>query len=157
MEFELGRAILAGIAGTVVMTAAMYMGFLMNMRMDIPMMLGTMVLPRGTAAWVLGAAIHLMMGAIFFVIYALLLNAFGIESGVIGWAAIFGLVHGAVVGAVMGVIPTMHPRMEPAGAGGPASLPAPGFFGSNMGVMGPIAIVALHVLFAAVAAAVYTA
>jgi len=65
MEFQLDNAILAGFVGTAVMTAVMYMGYMMNMRMDMPMMLGTMFLSKGPAAWALGVMIHFLMGATF--------------------------------------------------------------------------------------------
>ena len=52
MEFELGMAVVAGLAATAVMTAVLYMGFMMGMRMDMPMMLGTMFLPKGAAVLV---------------------------------------------------------------------------------------------------------
>ncbi|MBI4336217.1 MAG: hypothetical protein HY683_00100, partial [Chloroflexi bacterium] len=70
MDFEIGKAALAGVVGTLVMTAVMYMGSMMGMKMDMPMTLGTMFLPRGTAAWALGLMMHLMMGIVFYIMYA---------------------------------------------------------------------------------------
>ena len=158
MEFDLGTAILAGVIGTAAMTAMMYMGYLMNMRMDMPMMLGAMFLPRGAAAWALGLAMHFMMGAMFFVIYAALFNVMTIESGIAGWAALFGLVHGAIAGMAMGMKPVLHPRM--ATAAGPAEhdqVPNPGMFAASFGLMGPVAILAMHVLFGFVGGVIYSA
>jgi hypothetical protein len=158
MEFQLDTAILAGLIATAAMTGLMYMGFLMNMRMDMPLMLGTMFLPRGTAAWVLGLMLHLMMGAAFFVVYALLFDALAIESGIVGWAAAFGLVHGAIAGMAMGMMPVMHPRMATAhGSVGSEQVPNPGFFASSFGLMGPVAILMLHLVFGVVGGIIYSA
>lgn len=137
MDFDLGTAILAGLIATGVMTAVMYMGTLMNMRMDMPMMLGTMFLPKSGAAWLIGISLHFMMGVVFFVVYAALFDILAIDSGIVGWAAIFALVHGAVSGMSMGMMPMMHPRM--ATASGPAdhdTVPNPGVFASSFGMMG---------------------
>lgn len=158
MEFQLDTAILAGLIGTAVMTAVMYMGFMMNMRMDMPMMLGTMILPKGPAAWAVGLMMHLMMGAIFFVVYALLFDALSIESGIVGWSAIFGLVHGTVAGMAMGMMPVMHPRMATAnGSLADDLVPNPGMFAASFGLMGPMALLALHLIFGVVGGLVYNA
>lgn len=156
MELDVGKAILAGLIGTGAMTVVMYMGYFMNMRMDMPMMLGTMFLAKGTTAWALGLMIHLMMGAVFFVVYAVLFEALSIESGIVGWAVIFGLAHGASAGAAMGMMPAMHPRM--ATAAGPDAgdtVPNPGMFALSMGVMGPMALLALHAIFGLIGGLVY--
>jgi hypothetical protein len=158
MELDIGKAIAAGLVGTGVMTAVMYMGYSINMRMDMPMMLGTMFLPKGMAAWAVGLMVHLMMGALFFLIYAALFDALSIDSGIVGWAVIFGLVHGTVAGAVMGMVPVMHPRM--AAAGGPETddtVLNPGVFALSMGMMGPMALLALHAVFGLVGGLVYNA
>jgi hypothetical protein len=158
MEVDLAQAVLAGVVGTAVMTAVLYMGFLMGMRMDMPMMLGTMMLPKGPAAWVAGLVMHFGMGIVFFIVYALLFNAFGIREAVAGWGAIFGLVHGFVAGAALGMMPVMHPRIVSAsGETAEGTLPAPGPFGLNVSAMAPVAIIVLHVIYGAVGGAIYSA
>jgi hypothetical protein len=134
MELDVARAIVAGLVGTAVMTAVMYMGRLMNMRMDMPMMIGTMFLRRGQAAWALGLMIHFMMGAIFFLIYAVLFDVLAIETGIVGWAGVFGLVNGALAGMTMAMMPAMHPRMATAGGfEDEEQVSNPGVFALNMG------------------------
>ncbi len=158
MEFELGTAIVAGLVATAVMTILMYMGPMMGIRMDMPLMLGTMVMPPGPMARVAGLVMHFMAGAAFVVVYAALFNAFGIESGLAGWGALFGAVHGVMSGLMMTMMGAMHPRMAASTAGASqGTLTAPGFFGVNYGSMAPMAIIALHVVFGAVAGAVYAA
>ncbi len=117
MNFELGTAIAAGLIGTLAMTAIMYMGYFMGMKMDMPMMLGTMLLPKGNLAWAVGLMLHFMMGAIFFIVYAALFDVIGLEDGIIGWAALFGLAHGLLAGIMMAPMGIMHPRVARAGAG----------------------------------------
>jgi hypothetical protein len=158
MDFELGTAILAGLAGTAAMTTVMYMGFAMNMRMDMPMTLGTMFLPKGPAAWVLGLMLHFMMGAVFFIIYGALFDAFAVNSGVAGVGALFGLVHGVAAGAAMGMMPVMHPRMVTAGGPGESEgVVNPGFFATTYGAMGAMALIGVHVLYGLVGGLVYAA
>lgn len=159
MDFDIGMAILAGAVGTAVMTVLMYMGSaMMGMRMDMPMMLGTMMLPPGQAARALGMMMHFAAGIVFFIIYALLFDGFGLESATVGWASLFGAVHGVLAGMMMGMMGAMHPRMATATGGqGTAAMEPPGAFGRNMGAMAPIAIIVLHVVFGAVAGAVYIA
>jgi hypothetical protein len=158
MEFEFGSAIAAGLVATLAMTAAMYMGFLMGMRMDMPLMLGTMFLHKGPAARLLGLMIHFMMGAAFFVVYAAAFDAVSLESSLAAWGALFGLAHGVVAGMAMGMMGAMHPRLATAGGEQATdALPAPGLFGVHVSAMAPLAILALHVLYGAVAGAIYAA
>lgn len=160
MEFEVWKAILAGLVGTGAMTAVMVMGSMMGMKMDMPMTLGTMFLPKGNAAWALGLMVHLMMGAAFFIIYAALFNAFDIESGIASWAALFGVVHGSIAGMAFGMMPVLHPRMARSTSGGQTpgeTVPAPGFMGMKMGLMGPMAILLVHALYGFVGGLIYTA
>ncbi|MBI4202662.1 MAG: hypothetical protein HY532_06100 [Chloroflexi bacterium] len=157
MEFELGKAIVAGVVGTLAMTAVMYMGsMMMGLKMDMPMTLGTMVLSKGTGAWVVGLMMHLMMGAVFFIIYGALFQAFGVRSGVVGWGAVFGVAHAVMAGGVFGMMPALHPRMATTGDS-PDKVPAPGYFGLKLGGMAPVAVIAVHVVYGVVAALVYTA
>ncbi len=157
MEFEFGKALIGGLIGTVAMTMVMYMGSMMGMKMDMPMTLGTMLLPRGGAAWGLGLMAHLMMGMVFFIIYAVLFKAFGIQSGVIGWSALFGAVHSLVAGIAFGMMPALHPRMVSGPDAGTDRVPAPGFMGAKMGPMGPMGVVVVHVAYGLVAGAIYSA
>lgn len=111
-------AIVAGLAGTAVMTALMYMAPTMGMpKMDIIGMLGTMVAAKRDTATILGVVMHFMMGVIFAIVYALLWSA-GIGDPTWIWGVIFGAVHGVVVIAMMPIMMRMHPR-SPEMAGGP--------------------------------------
>ncbi len=158
MEFELGRAIASGIVGAAAMTMVTAMGAsMMGMKMDMPMTLGTMLLPPGKQAWTLGLMLHLMMGAVFFVAYAALFRGLGLDSGIVGWSALFGAIHAIVAGMAFGMMPAMHPRMTTEPATHQNAIPAPGIMGLNMGTMAPMAIVLAHVVFGVVAGAIYAA
>jgi len=99
-------AIIAGLAGTVVMTTVMAMAPRMGMpKMDIVGMLGSMFNPAGNRS--LGLVMHLMMGVVFAIIYALLWNA-GVGAVNWLWGVIFGAVHWLVTGMMMAGIPMMH-------------------------------------------------
>jgi uncharacterized protein DUF6789 len=69
MKPNLGRVILGGIAGTIVLTMLMYIGAPMMgiPKMDIAAMLGTML-----GGWTMGMVMHFVNGTILFpLIYAL--------------------------------------------------------------------------------------
>lgn len=145
-----GSAILAGVVATAAMTVLMYMGKAMGMPVDMPRMLGSMVVDsEGGAVVVIGLIIHFMMGVVFAMVYALLFDAFDIDPSWL-WGALFGAVHGVAAGMAMGMMPAMRPRM---GAG--KALPAPGFFGRNLGAMVPVGFIALHVVFGAIVGGIY--
>jgi len=67
-------------------------------------------------------------------------------------------VHGAIAGMAMGMMPVIHPRM--ATAGGPSTddrVPNPGIFATSFGLMGPVAVLMLHLVFAVAGGIVYSA
>ena len=95
-------AVVAGLAGTIVMTLFMQMSPSMGMpKMDIVAMLSTMF---GKPNRPLGLMIHGMMGIIFSLIYFFL----GLGSGTFVTALIYGAVHWLIVGVIMVMIPMMH-------------------------------------------------
>jgi uncharacterized membrane protein YagU involved in acid resistance len=107
---NLFNAILSGLAGTLVMTALMYMAPAMGMpKMDIIGMLGTMFTPNQGTARLMGIIAHFMMGAVFAIIYALLWGL-GIGSPIWLWGVIFGAGHGVVAMLTMPMMVKMHPR-----------------------------------------------
>lgn len=145
---NLGRAFLAGVVGGIVMSIGLAMGRAMGMPANLELMLGTMLLQPGTAAWVVGFMMHLMISGVIALIYA-----WGFEtlthksSAAIG--AGFGVIHAIIGGIFMGMMPMMHPMI-------PEMMPAPGAFLSNLGMMGVMAEFVLHILYGAVVGAIYT-
>ena len=75
-QFSFSRAIIAGLAGTVMMTLFTYMGQFMNIKMDIPAMLSTMFGGNLVLGWIM----HFMIGIILGVSYgALFYSKFNIS------------------------------------------------------------------------------
>ncbi|MEX2501885.1 MAG: DUF6789 family protein [Trueperaceae bacterium] len=103
-------AMLAGVVGTAVMTVLMGAGPAMGLaKMDMPRLLGTMLITNDPAARRIGTVVHFAMGALLGAGY-LLLWSWGLASA--GWigGSIIGFVHGLVAAATMPLMLRMHPR-----------------------------------------------
>lgn len=144
-------AVIAGIAGTIVFTAVLMMAPKMGMpKMDIVDLLGSMFSDKSNRA--LGWMVHLMMGVVFALIYALLWSL-GFGASTWGIGLIFGAIHWLIVGMVMGMIPMMHAGIKS------GVVKAPGLWmtgngGGHMAFMGGLVG---HMIFGAVVALVYAA
>lgn len=141
-------AIVAGLAGTVVMSMLMAMAPAMGMpKMDIVGMLGSMFSKDGNPT--LGWMMHLMMGIVFGIVYALLWSQ-GVGSATLVGGLIFGVVHWLIVGLMMGGVPMMHAGVK---AG---TMQAPGvYMMKNGGMMAFVGGLMGHLLFGVVVALVY--
>src|SRR5713101_4753554 len=103
MKPNLGRAILGGLVGTIVLTMLMYIAAPMMgiPKMDIAAMLGSML-----GGWTMGMVMHFVNGTILFpLIYAFVLfsklRGSPITKGIL-WGATLWLVAGLVVMPMMG-------------------------------------------------------
>jgi len=141
-------AIVAGGAGTIIMTMMMAMAPRMGLpKMDIIGMLGSMF---GKPNRTLGTFLHLMMGVVFTIVYAFLWDA-GIGNATLLGGILFGAVHWVITGMMMGVIPMMHAGIKS------GNVPAPGvFMMNNIGVMAFVGGLIGHMIFGFVVALVYT-
>ena len=154
MDFEPGWAILAGLIGGTVMAAILYMGIFMlpqQMKMNLFMMLGTMMLPVGAAAIVMGAMIHAVMSVVFGLIHGAVFSAADIDSAQAAWGLLFGLVHWAAVGMALGMLPLMHPRIRD------DEIEAPGFYALSYPPMTAMGFLMLHLVFGVIVGALYGA
>ncbi len=154
MNFELGWAMLAGLIGGAVMAAILYMGILMlprQMKMNLFMMLGTMMLPAGALAFAMGAMVHAGMSVVFGLVHAGIYSAADIGSAQAAWGLLFGLVHWTVVGMALGMMPLMHPRI------GSGEIDAPGFYALNFPPMTAMGFLMLHLVFGVLVGALYGA
>ncbi|MCH7706050.1 MAG: hypothetical protein IIB33_03285 [Chloroflexi bacterium] len=154
MEYNLGAAIAAGIVGTVVMTAVLYMGIAMmprQMTMNLLYMLGTMMTRNRTAAYLVGAMMHGVMGVIFALIHTGIYQATGLETSLVAWGILFGFVHWLVVGMGIGMIGAMHPLMRT------GELQAPGVFVRNLPSMTVMGFLMIHLLYGLLVGAIYSA
>ena len=103
MHPNIGRSMLGGLAGTMVMTAMMYMvAPMMGLNMDIAQMLGSML----GGSWAAGMAMHVVNGTVIFpLVYALVLYSM-LPGGPLvkgaAWGVVLWLVSQAVVMPMMG-------------------------------------------------------
>ncbi len=154
MDFEPGWAILAGLIGGGVMAAILYMGIFMlpdQMKMNLFMMLGSMMLPIGAAAFVMGAMMHAGMSVVFGLIHGAIYAAADMDSDEAAWGLLFGLVHWAVVGMALGMLPLMHPRIRS------GEVDAPGFYALKFPLMTAMGFLMLHLVFGVIVGALYGA
>ncbi len=122
---------IATVALTAILVAAQLAG---RTRMDIPMMLGTIVVEDPDRARVVGSLMHLVNGQFFALFYAAgftLLDAANLWLG-----GLFGLLHGiAALTLIIPALPGIHPRMasDRQGPEGDVVLEPPGLLGLNYG------------------------
>jgi hypothetical protein len=154
MEFDLGATIIAGLVAGGVMSTILYMGIAImpeQMKMNLFLMLGTMMLPTGAMAYVAGAMMHAVASIVFAVIHVALFQAFGLESALIAWGVLFGVGHWLISGMGLGMVPIMHPRMKS------GEVQSPGAFALSYPAATAMGFFMLHVLFGVLVGAVYTA
>lgn len=170
MDFEPGYAVLAGLAGGAAMAAILYMGIALmpqQMKMNMFMLLGSMVLPVGAGAFVMGAMVHAGMSAVFGLVHAAAFSLLDIDSDQAAWGLLFGGVHWAVVGMALGMLPMMHPRIRyigprlvPAAGGNPHPeelLDPPGFCALGYPLMTAAGFLMLHLVFGLIFGTLYGA
>lgn len=138
-----------GFGATVALTALMLGGQLAGLsRMDLPLMLGTMLVEDPDRARIVGFFVHLAVGQLFALPYA---SAFWLLGGATWWwGALFGAFHGlAALTLVMPLLPGIHPKMasERSGPALDAVLEPPGFLGLNYGKETPLITFVAHVIF----------
>lgn len=133
---------------TVVMIAAQMAGLT---RLDLPLVLGTLITPDPDKARVAGFFIHLAACQGFALGYA---ATFAILGQATWWiVALLGLLHVAVaMTVILPLLPGIHPRMASARAGltSTAALEPPGLLGINYGIQTPLVAVIAHVAYGAV-------
>lgn len=139
--------LLATAALTVVMIAAQMAGLT---RLDLPLVLGTMLTADPDRARVVGFFIHLLAGQVFALGYA---GTFALLGRATWWiGALLGLLHVAVaLTVILPLLPGVHPRMASTRAGPEttAVLEPPGLLGLNYGVQTPAVGVVAHLVYGA--------
>jgi hypothetical protein len=140
-----------GFVATVVLTAIMAGSQLLGYsRMDLPLMLGTILVEEPDRAHVVGFFIHLVNGQVFALFYA---GAFALLGTASWWlGGMFGLIHGlAALLSIVPLLPGVHPRMS-SDRSGPqlaAVLEPPGPLGLNYGAQTPVFTLIAHVAYGA--------
>src|SRR5204862_5096640 len=137
--------LVATTALTVVMITAQLTGLT---RLDLPLLLGTVVTDDPDRARVAGFFIHLVIGEGFAFGYA---AAFALLGRATWWlGALLGLLHVAVALTILvPLLAGVHPRIASnrAGPSSRAALEPPGLLGLNYGPQTPIVAIAAHIVY----------
>ena len=155
MSFEAEAAVSAGLIGGAAMALILYMGIAMapdQMRMNLFHILGTMNLPRGsdTAVYMLGAMVHAVMAIVFGLIHAAVFSMFGEGTNLVGWGALFGLVHWVIVGGSLYGMGYLHPLMRS------GDIDKPGPFAISYPKPTAVGFLMLHLVYGMIVGGLYT-
>lgn len=138
-----------GFVATVALTAAMAAAQMAGLsRMDLPLLLGTILFDTPDRARVAGLVVHLVNGQVFALVYAAAFARLGMATWWLG--AAFGAGHGlAALTVVVPFLPAVHPRMatERAGPSLPVMLEPPGLLALNYGRETPLFTLIAHVAY----------
>jgi len=140
---------LFGLVATTALTAVMIAAQLLGLtRLDLPLLLGTIVTEDPDRARAAGFFIHLLIGQGFAFGYA---AAFALLHRATWWlGALLGLLHVAVALTVLvPLLAGVHPRIasDRAGPSSTAALEPPGLLGLNYGPQTPIVAIAAHLAY----------
>ncbi len=146
-----GWAVFGLVATTLLTTVLIGAQLLGRTRLDLPLILGTALVPDPDRARVAGFVLHLAFGQLFAAFHAA--GFATLERA--GWwlGALFGLLHALVALVVLlPLLPGVHPRMASprAGPDSTATLEPPGLLALSYGVATPLVTVAAHVVYGAV-------
>lgn len=138
-----------GLLATTALTAVLVTAQMAGLtRLDVPLMLGTVVVADPDRARVAGFFIHLANGQLFALGYAVV---FALLDRATWWAgALLGTLHGAVaLLVIVPLLPGVHPHMasERAGLSAGAALEPPGLLGLNYGRETPVVTMLAHVAY----------
>lgn len=138
-----------GFVATVGLTGVMVAAQMAGLsRMDMPLMLGTMLTGRPERARAAGLVMHLANGQAFALVYASAFASIGYATWWLG--LVFGVLHGiASMTVIVPFLPGVHPRMN-AERSGPvltAGLEPPGLLALNYGVQTPAVAILAHALY----------
>ena len=138
---------LFGMVATTALTAVMITAQLAGVtRLDLPLVLGTLVTEDPDRARVAGFFIHLVVGQGFAFGYA---ASFALLDRATWWlGALLGLLHAAVALTVLvPLLAGVHPRMATVrtGPAPTAMLEPPGLLGLNYGAQTPVVTILAHV------------
>ena len=141
-----------GLVATTLLTTVLVLAQLTGQtRLDLPLILGSIVVADSDRARVVGALLHLGVGQVFAAFYAAGFATLNRAGPVLGGA--FGFVHAIVaLGLLVPLLPGIHPRMasERAGPDSIAALEPPGVLALNYGIRTPLFTIAAHIVYGAV-------
>jgi hypothetical protein len=143
---------LFGLLATAALTAVMISAQLAGLsRLDLPMVLGTLLTEDPDRARVAGFVIHLSAGQLFALGYAATFAQLGRATWWLG--AMLGMMHVAIaLLVILPLLPGVHPRMasQRAGPATTAALEPPGLLALNYGVQTPGVAIVAHLAYGTV-------
>lgn len=143
---------LFGLLATTALTAVMITAQLAGLtRLDLPLVLGTLLTEDPDRARVAGFFIHLFVGQVFALGYTATFAQLGRATWWLG--ALLGMLHVAIaLLAILPLLPGVHPRMASlrAGPACTAVLEPPGLLALNYGIQTPVVAVIAHVVYGTV-------
>lgn len=143
---------LFGLVATSALTAVMIAAQLAGLsRLDLTLVLGTLLTEDPDHARIAGFVIHLVVGQAFALGYAAVFTLLDVATWWLG--ALLGLLHVSVALTVLlPLLPGLHPRMAShrAGPSSTAVLEPPGLLALNYGIQTPGVAIAAHVIYGAV-------
>ncbi|HEU4545619.1 MAG TPA: hypothetical protein VFR88_04940 [Microlunatus sp.] len=141
-----------GLVSTAALTAVMTSAQLAGLtRLDLPLVLGTLVTEDPDRARVAGFVIHLGVGQLFALGYTTLFSLLDQATWWLG--GLLGLLHaGVALLVLLPLLPGLHPRMAShrAGPSSRAVLEPPGLLALNYGIQTPTVAVAAHLVYGSV-------
>lgn len=141
------RAFLAGVIGAGILTIVVQMLRILGVPVNLSLWLGSMVTGGlGGATWVLGFVMHLVLGGLFGIGYAVVFER--TRRTTLGSGAGLGVAHGLSSGILIGALPWLHPLV-------PEVIAAPGMFLASGGLPAVLAFLGLHVMFGAIVGHLY--
>src|SRR5690625_4158589 len=143
---------LFGLIATTALTAVMIAAQMAGLtRLDLPLVLGTLVTEDPDRARAAGVFIHLAVGQGFALGYAATFAIVDIAAWWLG--ALLGVLHVTVALTVLlPLLPGVHPRMASSRAGpsSTATLEPPGLFALNYGIQTPAVAIVAHLVYGSV-------
>jgi hypothetical protein len=138
-----------GVAATAALTALLIAAQMAGLtRLDLPLLLGTIITEDPDRARVAGFFLHLGLGQMFALGYTLGFTVLGIATWWLG--ALFGLLHVAIaLTVIIPLLPGVHPRLasERAGPETRTVLEPPGLLALNYGRQTPLVTIVAHVMY----------
>jgi hypothetical protein len=148
-----------GLVATAALTTVLISAQLAGLtRLELPLVLGTIVTEDPDRARVAGFFIHVFVGQGFALGYAII---FAVLDHATWWlGGLLGILHAAIALTVLlPVLAGVHPRMasQRAGPASRATLEPPGLFGLNYGVQTPIVAGLAHLAYGVILGLLLTA
>lgn len=150
MRIKRPTAIVAGMIGAVLMTATLSLARGVGVTtLDLPMLLGALLTHEvSSLTWLLGLGMHLGIGAVIALGYAVFFECVGAAGPTRGMAV--AISHTLIAGVMLAVLPWINRDI-------PQLMAAPGFMGAASGWFTPFLFVGVHLLYGSIVGGVYRA